>query len=121
MKSISHAIALLLVCMSLTSCNKRNQISGTIQSVGFSNGMVVLQLPDRQFLISERATLVDNADMAVGVMNKAVIPEFMKAIQAWKGRSVTCTGEIRNIDGINMPVLHLWGCRGRELGRHRWR
>jgi hypothetical protein len=98
-------IVLIFVCIAISSCGRDNRVSGTVQRVTIYEGMVVLELSDNQFLVAEPATLVDNTDLLVGILNDRPLPAFFEAIQSWKGRSVTCTGESKVTNGKKSIVI----------------
>jgi hypothetical protein len=105
MTTAVHLFALIFACITLSSCDNNNRVSGTVQRVTISQGMVMLELPNNQVLLAEPATLVDNADLVVGLLNDRPLPAVFESIQSWRGKSVTCTGESKMINGKKSIVI----------------
>jgi len=105
MRAHSAILFIVAACLALCSCGRDSSMSGTIQRVTLAQGMVLLELSSDEILMAEPASLVDNTDLLVGVANDRPIAAFFEAIQSWKGRYVTCTGETKIIDGKRYGVI----------------
>jgi hypothetical protein len=62
-------------------------------------GKALLHLPDNRVLVADWMTLVDQSDILVAASQDRGFAAIFEALQAWKGRSVTCTGEIKELNG----------------------
>jgi hypothetical protein len=80
-------------------------MSGTIQRVTLSEGMVLLELSSDEILMAESASLVDDTDLLVGFADDRYFAAFFEALQSWKGRYVTYTGKTKIIDGKKYGVI----------------
>jgi hypothetical protein len=71
-----------------------------VQRVELMEGMALLHLPNNRVLVAQDwMTLVDQSDILVAASQHRGVAGIFEALQAWNGRSVTCTGEIKELNG----------------------
>ena len=99
MNSLVRWPLLLLFSIAVASCSRERSFSGTVQRVELLEGNALLHLPDNRIILAEWSTLVDRTDIMIGALNDRPVAAILEALQAWKGRYVTCTGEVKKLNG----------------------
>ena len=96
------ALAVVLI-LGIIIIDSEQSISGTVQRVetrgGLNGGVVILCLPNNQFIVGRPQALVSWNEMLMHLHQKEPLP-LQKAALAWTGRTVTCTGKITKVQGL---------------------